>query len=202
MKRILLLYIFVAITLLSFAITKDEAVENLLNTYPKLQLVDIYKSFYQDNFGPGHILGDSLAAKRYFYSELNDTTKWGGPKYEYTGEGKNFVRLNMDLVREGIIPAEVYFQAFQNSLNKVKAPTDEVWIKEWTQIDSIVDSKGYQLINEEGDKKFINEKLKTKNFTVHHSDTFNSNYNFHYRIISIPEFVKLQETYKLLLTID
>ena len=179
----------------SFSITKEEALENFVNNYPKAQLTDIYKSFYQDNFGPGHLLGDTIAASNYFYSELEEQTQWGGPIFEFTGEGKNFIRLNMDLVRNGDISAEDYFRAFQNSLGRVDQPSDEYWISEWTNIDSIINSKGYHFINESNDREFIKEKLASRNFPIHHSNNFNENYNFHYRIISLPEFYKLKEKY-------
>ncbi|MCH5238875.1 MAG: hypothetical protein J1F38_01505 [Muribaculaceae bacterium] len=128
-------------------------------------------------------------------SELKDTTDWDGPEFEFTGEGKNFVRVNLDLIRKGIIPADTYFKAFQNSLNRVEKPDDEYWISEWMQIDSILQAKGYHFINEENDRAFINEKIATKNFPIHHSDNYNNNYKFHYRIISLPEFEKLKADY-------
>ena len=178
-------------------LTKEEAVDYLIKTYPKAQLADVYKSFYQDNFGPGHLLEDSIGARRYFMAELEDTTLWGGPDIEFTGEGKNFVRVNMDLVRKGVIPADAYFQAFQNSLGRVEKPADEFWIAEWEIIDSIIKEKNFHFINEEGDRALIDEKIASRNFPIHHSDNFNENYNFHYRIISIPEFEKLKIEYDI-----
>ena len=179
----------------SMAITKVEALDYLVKNYPDAQIVDVYKSFYQDNFGPGHILGDTIAARRYFNEELADTAEWGGPDYEFTGEGKNFVRLNMNLIKKGIIPAEDYFKAFLNSLGRVAKPSDEYWISQWTQIDSIITRQGYKFLNEENDRAFINQKLASKNFPIHHSASFNENYNFHYRIISLPEFYNLKNKF-------
>ena len=177
------------------AITKEEALENFVNNYPGARLVDVYKTFYQDNYGPGHLLVDSIAARRYFDSELQDTAQWGGPIFEYTGEGKNFVRLNMDLIRRGIIPADEYFKSFQNSLGRVEQPTDEFWIVEWNEIDSLIKAKDYHFINEEEDREYILGKLESRNFPIHHSDNFNMVYNVHYRIISLPEFSLLKEKY-------
>lgn len=188
-------FILFSISLSAAPITKEEAVDYLVKSFPQAQLVDIYKSFYQDNFGPGHLLGDTLAAKRYFLSELADTTDWGGPEFEFTGEGKNFVRLNMDLIRKGIVPADEYFEAFQKSLGRVEKPSDEFWISEWAQIDSIIRQKDYHFIDEGSDREYINEKIASRNFPIHHSDNFNKNYNFHYRIISLPEFEKLKTKY-------
>lgn len=179
----------------SHSITKEEGLEYLVEHYPKAQITDFYKSFYQDNYGPGHLLGDTVAAANYFYSELSDTTEWGGPDFEYTGEGKNFVRVNMNLIKKGLIPADVYFKAFLNSLGRVSKPTDEYWIGEWTTIDSIINSREYKFINEESDREIIRQKLESRNFPIHHSDSFNDNYKFHYRIISIPEFEKLKKAY-------
>lgn len=181
--------------LMAFGITKEEVIDNFAENYPKAQLIDLYKSFYQDNYGPGHLLADSVAAKRYFMSELRDSLEWGGPQFEYTGEGNNFVRVNMDLVRKGVIPAEVYFEAFEGSIGRVGRPEEEVWISEWMAIDSIIKRKGYHFINEAEDREYIEKKLASKDFPIHHSDRFNETYNFHYRIISLPEFTKLMDNY-------
>lgn len=179
----------------AFALTKEESIDYLVTTYPETRLTDIYKSFYQDNFGPGHLLGDSVSARKYYDYELTDTSEWGGPLFEFTGEGKNFVRVNMDLVRKGIIPVDAYFNAFKNSLGRVIKPTDEYWISEWLQIDSIINAKDYHFHDEEKERKIIREKLKSRDFPIHHSDNFNEHYKFHYRIISLPEFKSLKEKY-------
>lgn len=178
------------------ALTKEEAVEELIRNYPEAQLADLYKSFYQDAFGPGHILADSIASRRYFFSELEEEGQWSGPVVEYTGNGENFVRLNMDLVRKGVIPAETFFKAFVGSLGMVEKPSPEQWINEWNEIDSIIKAKNIIFINEESDRKMIDEKLKNHNFTVHHSQRYDSIYNFHYRIISLPEFERLKKIAK------
>ena len=190
-----ILFILFSLPLSLLAISKEEAIDYLINTYPKARIVDVYKSFYQDNYGPGHLLGDSISAIRYFNYELEDTMEWGGPAYEFTGEGKNFMRLNMNLIRTGKIPKEEYFKAFKNSLGQVETPVDEYWISEWNLIDSIINRKDYHFIKEDQDKEYIKEKIETRNFPIHHSENFNDNYKFHYRIISIPEFEKLKDKY-------
>ena len=176
-------------------LTAEEAIEYFTATYPKAQLSDLYKSFYQDNFGPGHLLGDTIAARKYFNTELNDSSVWGGPVYEFTGTGKNFVRLNMDLIRTGIIPANAYFNAFVNSLGQVVPPSDKDWVEEWKYVNNLLELKKINFPEEEADRALISEKMQTHNFTMHHSSNFNKNYNFHYRIISLPEFEKLKENY-------
>ena len=197
MKRIKIAILLISVLSVFsiLAVTKEEAIDIFMKKYPQAQLTDLYKSFYQDNYGPGHLLGDTISARKYFNSELADTVAWGGEMIEFTGEGKNFVRVNMDLVRKGIIPADEYFKAFQNSLGRVEKPSDEYWISEWIQIDSIIQKKNYKFLNENKDREIIREKIETRNFPIHHSDQFNETYNFHYRIISIPEYEKLREKY-------
>ena len=173
----------------------EESIDYMVEKYSQGQIADIYKSFYQDTYGPGHLLGDSVSAKKYFMEEISDSAEWGGPDFEYTGNGQNFVRVNMDLVRKGVIPAEVYFDAFKGSLGQVEKPADEVWIEKWTQVDSIINAKDYNFINEKEDRALIKEKMKSRKFTMHHSDNFNRIYNFHYRIISVPQFKILYDKY-------
>ena len=179
----------------SLALTKQEALDSLIQKYPDMQLADVYKSFYQDNFGPGHLLADSIGARNYFMEELADTLEWKGPEYEFTGEGKNFVRVNMDLVRKGIIPSDMYFQSFLNSINRIQPLSDEEWITEWGNLDSLIRDRNYVFFDEQNDRELIKRKIESRNFPVHHSDRFNKIYNFHYRIISIPEFENLKAKY-------
>ena len=199
MRRILSFFLVMVALGLAWAqnLSREEAVDYLVTNYPEAQLCDLYKSFYQDSFGPGHILGDTAASRKYFESELSDTTRWSGPVWEYTGAGKNFIRLNMDLVREGVIPGEVFFQAFVNSLGRVEKPDAVVWVSEWEKVDSIVKSRGYTFNNENKDRDLIKDKLENNNFTMHHSPAYDSIYEFHYRIISLPQFERLKNSYNL-----
>ena len=195
------LLVFIEIYLIQFPIVAqflsiEEATESLVKNYPEAHLSDIYKSFYQDEFGPGHLLTDTLVARNYFNEELSDTSIWKGPKWEYTGQGKNFVRLNMGLIKNGIIPADEYFEAFLNSLQKAIPPLPEEWINQWKKVANIIDNHNYHFENEDQDRSIIEDKLKTHQFTIHHSPRFNEIYNFHYRIISIPEFEKLKSKYR------
>ncbi|MCH5319866.1 MAG: hypothetical protein J1E38_09200 [Paramuribaculum sp.] len=166
----------------------DSAVALFVSDYPAGQLADLYKSFYQDAFGPGHILGDTVSARQYLRYELADTSLWEGPVTELTGTGENFIRVNMKLIKDSIVPEDLFFNAFVNSLQRVEMPDSAEWIKRWLKVDSVISAGGYSFPNEETDRQLIDEKLKTGKFTMHHSDRFNSTYNYHYRIISIPVF--------------
>ena len=73
--KIALITAILALPLLCFASCKGEgdnfknkvieAVEAQLKLYPESRLQDIYKNFYQDMFGPGHMIPDTTAAGNY-----------------------------------------------------------------------------------------------------------------------------------------
>ena len=45
------------------------SVERQLERYPHSTLRDLYKNYFQDRFGPGHIIADEQAADRYLRYE-------------------------------------------------------------------------------------------------------------------------------------
>jgi hypothetical protein len=54
----------------SFSKAVREAVSRQMKAYPKSTLADLYKNFFQDKFGPGHIIADTSSAGRYLRKEL------------------------------------------------------------------------------------------------------------------------------------
>lgn len=155
-----------------------------LRECPESQLRDIYKNFMQDNYGPGHILKDTKAARAYLDSELAETTEYGGPLYEKTGYKGNFYRVNLSLIKDGIVPEDKYFDAFVRSVKGIRPPAIEDWKNEWKLIEEAYEDLGITLENEEQDREEINDKLQSGNFVMHHSDAFNKASRFHYRIMS------------------
>ena len=68
MKRNLLISFFCLLCLWVSAAEKVDfdkavrtAVERQMQFYPKSTLKDLYKNFFQDKFGPGHIISDTTA---------------------------------------------------------------------------------------------------------------------------------------------
>lgn len=155
-----------------------------LRECPESQLRDIYKNFMQDNYGPGHILKDTKKARAYLDSELEETSEFGGPLYEKTGYKGNFYRVNLSLIKEGIVPKDKYFDAFVRSVRDIKAPDIEVWKREWRTIEEAYQDLGITLDNEAKDREEIDDKLQAGNYVMHHSDAFNKASRFHYRIMS------------------
>ncbi|MBW6460190.1 MAG: hypothetical protein K0B08_06410 [Bacteroidales bacterium] len=159
------------------------AVEQQLQFYPESTLQDIYKSFFQDEYGPGHLLNDTNAARNYFDYELSQMISSGNYRVEPCGTGKNFFRVPLGLVKDGIVPAEDYFDAFMASAGAFREPGIMDWKKEWDRIFRAIEGMNPDIENFEADKMMLENMLEEGRFVVHHSRAYIENYDPHYRII-------------------
>ena len=166
------------------------AVSRQMQTYPKSTLKDLYKNFFQDKFGPGHIIGDTAAAGNYLRRELASYTECSGDIAEPTGWEGNFLRVNLSVIKTGQIPYNTFFDAFVRSVNGIQPVTVAEWKKEWLQIEAIIRSMKLTLPGYEADRKEIEERLDRGEYVGHHSKVFEDTYSPHYRIISREIFEK------------
>lgn len=166
------------------------AVERQMAVYPRSTLRDLYKNFFQDYFGPGHIIGDVAAAERYLQSELRSSDTLTGAIYEPTGYQGNFYRVNLSVVKEGIVSYRTYFDAFVHSVNGIEPMPVEEWVKKWQTIESVIEGMTLQLPHYDQDKQEIAGLLQAGKYVTHHSRDFAEAYNPHYRIIKKTIFEK------------
>ncbi len=159
--------------------------------YPASQYRDVYKNFMQDFFGPGHILTDTAASGRYLRRELAEEGPFEGPLYEKTGFCGNFYRVNLSVIKDSLIPYDLYFKTFVESVQGITPPSGEEWMKIWTKIDSVIINKGLHFPEEQTDRQDLKKQFEEGNYIVHHSRRFNDSVHFHYRIISRENFEKV-----------
>ena len=159
------------------------AVEKQMEMYPKSTLRDLYKNFFQDYFGPGHIIANTDAANNYLRQELSSVTVFEGDDYEYTGYRGKMVRVNLKVIADGRVPYDKYLDAFLRSVNGITPPSIEEWKAEWAKIDSVIMTMDIVLDNAEKDHQEITQLLNENKFVMHHSRQFNEHYAPHYRII-------------------
>lgn len=162
----------------------QEAITYQIEHYPSSRLCDVYKNFMQDNFGPGHLMADTVEAAKYLRSELASTKDFGGPVYEPTGFKGNFVRVNLSLIADGTVSYDSFFDAFVRSVRGIAPPAADDWIKQWREIDGIIAEMGLSFEDEDADRNKLDRQFLEGNFVVHHSKAFNESNNFHYRIMS------------------
>jgi hypothetical protein len=166
------------------------AVNRQLETYPKSTLKDLYKNFFQDRFGPGHLVRDTASAGDYLRYELSLFGRSTGAYYEPAGWEGNYYRVNLSLIKENIVPYDAYFDAFLRSVNGITPPTVEEWAKEWRDIDAIIQKMNVSLADYDADRREIFGMLERGEYVAHHSKTFEEHYAPHYRIMEKSIFEK------------
>lgn len=105
-----------------------EAIGRQLEQYPETRVQDIYKSFCQDNLGPGHLIPDIGSARAYLLEELRayredlDSARYGKPAIRYipVGDWGNYIRVDLSVVLDGRVDAETLLDAFSRSANEGK----------------------------------------------------------------------------------
>ncbi len=157
------------------------AIERQLATYPESTLQDIYKSFYQEHFGPGHIISDTSSARRYLMKELSEMGKNQPPYFEPTGSQGDYVRVYLSAVADSRITAEQLLDAFVRSAKSRQKPVVS-WMEKWQAIISIIQANKIELEGFETDLSLLTEAARNSQ-AVHHSRRYNVAYHPHYRIV-------------------
>ena len=167
-----------------FGSSVRQAVMWQMETYPESTLKDLYKNFFQDRFGPGHIIADTSAAADYLRRELASYSVVSGEAAEPIGWEHNFCRVNLSVVKEGRIPFGIFLDAFVRSVNGIEPVPVGKWKEEWMAIEAVIRSMDFDIPGYEDDRAEILERLAEGNYVGHHSAAFNGAYSPHYRIVS------------------
>ena len=157
------------------------AIERQLVTYPESTLQDIYKSFYQEHFGPGHIISDTASARCYLVRELSEMDKNQSPYFEPTGSQGDYVRVYLSAVADSLITVEQLLDAFVRSANSWQEPAVS-WMEKWETIVSIIQANKMEIEGFETDLPLLTEAARNSQ-AVHHSRRYNEAYHPHYRIV-------------------
>ena len=171
------------------------AIERQLATYPESTMQDIYKSFYQEHFGPGHIISDTASARRYLMRELSEMGETVSPYFEPTGSQGDYIRVYLSAIADSQITAEQLLDAFVRSANSRQEPTVS-WMEKWEAIVSIIQANKMKVQGFETDLPLLTEAAQN-NQAVHHSRRYNEAYHPHYRIVERNIFEReLRQTLK------
>jgi hypothetical protein len=156
------------------------AIEHQLAVYPQSMLQDVYKAFYQEHFGPEHMITDTAAVRKYLDHELTVMgDERGALYYEPIGLEGNYVRVYLKAVKDNLITAQELLQAFLDSAAARQEPAVE-WAAKWNTIVEVIDAikPGFGV-----SERDLLHKASLENQAVHHSRAYNAAYHPHYRII-------------------
>ncbi len=165
------------------------AIERQMASYPQSTLQDIYKSFYQEHFGPGHMISDTASARRYLMSELSEMGKNKSPYFEPTGSHGDYIRVYRSAVADSLVTAEQLLDAFVKSANSRQEPSNN-WLEKWEAIVNIIQTNELGIEGLETDLPLLTEAARN-NQAVHHSRRYNEAYHPHYRIVERRIFMLL-----------
>ena len=159
----------------------EQAVKALVSQYPEATLQDVYKSFYQERFGPGHMIPNVENARNYLMSEMEQASENSGAYYEPTGSGGKYIRVYLNAVADGKISAEQLLDAFVESANNVE-PRPDKWADQWANIVKVIEEKQLPVAASDELKQWLKECSEQEE-AVHHSEAYNQVYRPHYRIV-------------------
>ena len=188
MKRVLII-LWLAIAMVSCQRTivdqeaVREAVEMQMTTFPESRLQDLYKSFFQDRFGPAHIIPSRESALRYIESEVASAEQFCGLMVEKCGWRGDYIRVSLKLVKDGVISAEQLTDALMQSAEAVQPKDIESWRKEWAEILAVIEKYYPNIPDFQSDKGSIEKLLDSGEYVYHHSEPYSREYHPHYRII-------------------
>ena len=178
--------------------SEKAAIARQLQDYPESRVQDIYKSFCQDNLGPGHLIPDPQSARNYLMTELEtfredlDSARYDAPGIMYypVGDEGNYVRVDLSVVIDGLVGEEVYLDALVRSANGGKRLTEEQWVAKWKKVEKIIRKDFPDIPDEKEDLEMIGSYLDKGKLIIHHSEAYSEAYNPHYRIIARDIFEK------------
>lgn len=156
----------------------------MLAAHPQSRLQDIYKSCFQDVYGPGHLIDDTASAVAYLDWELAQMDYADTVLYEPTGIDGNFYRINLSLVKDGKLSKDLLLQAFVESANDLEAMPVAQWADQWRQIVGVISRMPLQLPDFAQDSLMLEQLLQRGEYVMHHSDAYSNAYAPHYRIVA------------------
>lgn len=158
--------------------------DNNVRKFPQSTLQDIYKNAFQDCFGPNHLVLDSAQCAEGIRTETgwlstNDTN----PLVDVTGTEGNYFRVNLSLVRDGVIPLEVLVHAVMRSSQVKPRMSVSDWACHWDMMHANMPKEVRMLPDYARDSANIADNLSRGVYVMHHSHRFNEAYNYHYRLV-------------------
>jgi hypothetical protein len=178
---------FMAITMVSTAQIREKEVQQFvdleLKNYPEASLLDFYKNYFQDAYGPGHLIPDTTHAGEYLNWELSQSDWSDTLLWQPLGTQHDFYRINLLLLKNGTIPRDTLLLGMVKSAQLSRNPDIVSWKKEWNEVLQIIKKYKPDLLGMEQDEKMIAETLSKGNVVMHHSKRYEETYHPHYRIV-------------------
>lgn len=147
------------------AVPCSEALMAYAMQYPEAEPADLYKLVFQDLYGPGHLVTDSVSCAGYIEREvagMGSTALF--PLFEYTLCDSNFVRVNLRLVRDGHFSVRDLTRAVLCSAEGLPTP-DPKFVQSHSAAFKAAYDPHYRIVRRDIFEKEILPKIKTGTLT-------------------------------------
>ena len=161
------------------------AVNKEIERFPELSITDLYKFFYQGEFGPNHFIDDRKSAEIWLTKELESIEDEQVPILYNVGLSDNFLRVDLRFIKQQIISMEELFEMFLKSTKKQVKYDKAQWSKLWVIIHhELLNCTDICYKSNLDDIARVNNALESDDMSIHHSNHFKKLYKPHYRLIS------------------
>ena len=197
--KIYLVFILSFLSMIAFTDDREKEIIQFigdeLSYYPHAQLADLYKNYFQDAYGPGHLIPDTTQAGKYLNWELKQPNWTDTILYQALGINHDYYRINLHLVKNGTIPRDTLLLAMVESATLARNPDLEGWKKEWNEVLAVIKKVKPELPGMKSDEKLINQVLSDGDVVMHHSENYEELYHPHYRIVHRSVFERWKGKY-------
>ncbi len=197
--RITLLFLIFSIASFSFASDREKQIRQFISDelkhYPEAHLTDLYKNYFQDAYGPGHLIPDTTSAGNYLRWELQQPNWSDSLLFQPLGINHDFYRVNLLLVKNKVIPRDTLLLAMVESVKLARNPEIEIWKQEWNEVLAVVKRMNLSLPDMESEEIRIQKNLEKGDVVAHHSKHYEEKYNPHYRIVHRTVFERWKNLY-------
>lgn len=191
--------LILAFSVISFSFASDrekqirQFVVDELKHYPEAHLTDLYKNYFQDAYGPGHLIPDTTSAGNYLSWELQQPEWTDSLLYQPLGANHDYYRINLLLVKNHTIPRDTLLLAMVESVPFARNPKIESWRKEWDEVLQVIRQMKLRLPDMKSEEKQIWKNLAKGDVVAHHSKHYEETYYPHYRIVYRTVFERWQK---------
>ena len=154
----------------------------LVDRYPKCEAKDLYKTLYQDEFGPGHIISSWANARAYLEREIASMPahdEYG--LVEPCGPSGRMLRLNLRTALAEGIGVDTIIALMKTSMERLQ-PDTLAFLQQWDAVRELAKQRKLPLTSaqiEEFDQTLGPDGLDV----IHHSNVYMMNYAPAYRVI-------------------
>jgi len=151
--------------------------------YPALQLIDLFKLAYQNEYGPGHLITNASEYLNRLYEEKRIPHENRGVE----DIGNNILRIDVECITD----VQLFTSYAVESASDMQG-SNISFVKKMERIVNLIKKKNLPISLK--DDKTLKERIINDAFTpFSHSDSFNESYSPHYRIIKKKDWKQYQK---------